>query len=197
MNPPTLSSESTDSPVLSRREALKRAALMLGVALTPSIFNGALLAQPAAAGTKSYFTAKQLATVGAMAERVLPKTDTPGALDAGVPAFIETMARGYLTADEVRTLTAGVADVDARSQAAHQRAFADLTAAQQDALLTKLAEDPNGKSGAFFRQFRELTVVGYFTSELVGKNVLHYDPVPGMYQGCLPISVTGNVNWTK
>lgn len=42
----------------------------------------------------------------------------------------------------------------------------------------KLATEPAEKSQAFW-QMRELTIIGYFTSELVGKTVLHYDPVPG------------------
>jgi hypothetical protein len=98
---------------------------------------------------------------------------------------------------ELGTLTAGLADVEGRSTAAHQKAFGQLTASQQDALLMKLASEPQGKSLAFFRQIRELTIVGYFTSETVGKTVLNYDPVPGRYEACVPISETGNVNWTK
>jgi glucoside 3-dehydrogenase (cytochrome c) hitch-hiker subunit len=39
-------------------------------------------------------------------------------------------------------------------------------------------------------------VLGYFTSEQVGRNVLHYDPVPGRYEACIPIDQVGRRNWT-
>jgi hypothetical protein len=39
-------------------------------------------------------------------------------------------------------------------------------------------------------------VFGYFTSEQVGRNVLHYDPVPGRYDACVPIDEVGRRNWT-
>jgi hypothetical protein len=183
--------------LMSRREALKRAALMLGVALSPALIDGVLRAQPAAGGKTVFLTAAQFATVSAVVERIFPKTNTPGALDVGVPAFVDLMAGGYMSPAELGTLTAGLADVEGRSTAAHQKAFGQLTASQQDALLMKLASEPQGKSLAFFRQIRELTIVGYFTSETVGKTVLNYDPVPGRYEACVPISETGNVNWTK
>ena len=43
----------------------------------------------------------------------------------------------------------------------------------------------------------ELTVLGYFTSETVGKTVLHYDPVPGRFEACIPLAEVGNRAWTK
>lgn len=195
---PTASDETASA--INRREAIKRAALLLGAAISPSLLSGIAHAQlPRAVGaTKTVFLSPaQLATAGAVAERIFPKTATPGALDAGVPGFIDVMAGGYLTAAEQARLTAGLADVEARSKAEHGRGFGEIGAAQQDALLMKLATEPAEKSQAFFRQMRELTIVGYFTSELVGKTVLHYDPVPGRYDGCIPISEVGNVNWTR
>lgn len=198
----SFSSTASDAtaPAINRREAIKRAALLLGAAISPSILSGALRAQApgaAASARPVFLSAAQLATAGAVVERILPKTATPGALDAGVPGFIDVMAGGYLTVEEQARLTAGLADVEARSKAAHGRGFGEIGAPQQDALLKKLATESDEISQAFFRLVRELTIVGYFTSELVGKTVLHYDPVPGRYDGCIPISEVGNVNWTR
>ena len=44
------------------------------------------------------------------------------------------------------------------------------------------------QSREHFLRVRELTIVGYFTSETVGKTVLHYDPIPGRYDGCIPLA---------
>lgn len=185
---------------MSRREAIKRATLFLGVAFSPSLLQGVMQAAEAAgaAGAKPvYLTAKQFEIVGGVAERILPRTDTPGALDVGVPAFIDLMFGKYLAPEDQQVVAAGLAEVDATSLAAHKKIFVQLTAAQQDALLTKLAEASKTKARTFFHQIKELTVLGYFTCETVGKTVLHYDPVPGRFDACLPLAEVGNRGWTK
>lgn len=185
--------------LLTRREAIRRAAVFLGVAFSPGLISGTLAAtaQPSAGAAVPSLDARQAELVAAIAERILPRSDTPGAADVGVPAFIDLMVGKYLSADDRRVFLAGLADVDARSRAAHQRGFGQLTAEQQDALLLKLAEASQAQEKTFFHQMKELTVIGYFTSEKVGRTVLHYDPVPGRYDGCVPIAEVGNVNWTK
>ena len=191
---------SVERPAITRREAIQRAAIFLGAALSPSLRSGVMRAQsaPAAAGAKPvYLTAQQLETAAALAERILPRTDTPGARDVGVPAFIDLMYGKYLSPEEKKLFAAGLAEVETASAAAHRRAFPQLATAQQDALLTRLAEAARNREGTFFYQLKELTVVGYFTAETVGKTVLHYDPVPGRFDACAPIAEVGNVNWTK
>lgn len=198
--PSALPPEPMDSFALTRREAIRRTALILGMAISPSILTGlmsAQVAQGAARATPKYLNAQQLATAGALAERIIPRTDTPGALDVGVPGFIDLMVGGYMADDEKHIFLAGLADVEARSSATHRRDFPRLAPAQQDALLQTLAEASQNKEKTFFYQLRELTLLGYFTSEPVGRNVLHYDPVPGRFDPCVPISEVGNVTWTR
>ncbi len=188
-----------DPALITRREALRRAAIFLGVALTPSFVTGVLEAQtvPTTGAKPAYLTGEQIATVGAVAERILPRTDTPGALDAGVPAFIDLMYGKYMTDEDRKLFASGLAAVEASSVATHQRGFTALTADQQDALLKTIAVGAQKQPKSFFAQIKELTIVGYFTSEPVGRNVLHYDPVPGPYKGCVPLAEVGNRSWTK
>lgn len=193
-------SESIESAAMSRREAIKRATLFFGVALSPSLLTGLMQAAtaPGAATAKPvYLSAKQFETAGAVADRILPRTDTSGALDVGVPAFIDLMYGKYLLAEDQKVVAAGLAEVEAASVAAHKKIFIQLTAAQQDAVLTTLAEASKTKTRTFFHQFKELTVLGYFSSETVGKEVLHYDPVPGRFEACIPLAEVGNKAWTK
>jgi len=196
-----VASSSVNSHTMTRREAIKRAALFLGVAISPSLLTGALHAATTSVAfgalPPAFLSAKQLETIAALAERILPRTDTPGAIDVGVPAFIDLMVGKYFSADERRMFTAGLAEFDAVSAAKHQGAFASLPIAQQDALLMELAVASQKKDKTFCHQIRELTVVGYFTSENVGRNVLHYDPVPGRFDACVPLSEVGNRSWTK
>jgi gluconate 2-dehydrogenase gamma chain len=183
---------------ISRREALQRAALLLGAAVSPSILACAERAatRPGGAATPAYLTAAQFAIASAMAERILPRTNTPGALDVGVPSFIDLAYGQFMTAAEKKTLADGLSAADAASQSTHRTAFASASADQQDAVLKSLASASAGQTGTFFPLIRQATIVGYFTSEEVGRKVLHYDPVPGRFDPCVPTSEVGNVNWT-
>lgn len=192
--------ESTDVSLLTRREAIQRAALILGVAISPSILAGVLRAQPtavSAAAKPQHLSAQQFAIAAAAVERIIPRTDTPGGADVGVPAFIDLMVGAFMTVAEQRMFKDGLAEVEAASRAAHKIGFTALTAAQQDAVLKRIAEASQMKEKSFFHQLRELTLLGYFTSEQVGKNVLHYDPIPGKFQADIPLAEVGNRAWTR
>ncbi len=184
---------------ITRREALQRAAIFLGAALSPSILAGALRAQtlPAGGAALRYLDPRQAATTAAAAERILPKTDTPGALDVGVPAFIDRMYGEYLTGDERFLFATGLKEIEALSRAKSGKGFAALDAAAQDDVLREIARASQGKDRTFFALLKELVVTGYFTSEQVGRTVLHYDPIPGRYDACIPIADVGNRNWTR
>jgi len=200
MSQPTLSSAPVQpqlADTMSRRDALKRAALFLGVALTPSLIANVLQTAVAPGAKAVFLSPAQLDLVTAIAERILPRTDTPGATDVGVPAFVDLMLGKYSSASEQQVFTVGLDEANAASLVAHAQSFVKISATQQDAILMKIAVASQKKEKTFFHQIKELTVVGYFTSEIVGRTVLHYDPVPGRFQGCVPISDVGNVLWTK
>jgi gluconate 2-dehydrogenase gamma chain len=194
------SAEDSDPQTINRREAIKRATLLLGVAISPSILAGIMRAQPAAANARPatvHFNKLQSASVAAAAERILPRTDTPGAGDVGVPAFIDLMYGRFMTEQEKSMFDSGLQGLEALSRRKHQRDFAQLTPAQQDDVLKGMAEASQAQEKSFFHQLKELTIVGYFTSEPIGKKVLHYDPIPGPYQACIPLSEVGNTSWTR
>ena len=179
---------------ISRREAIRRAVIVAGVAFAPAWLS--LVERDRTAAQTGALSAEQLALVAAIADRILPRTDTPGASDAGVPVFIDQLYGGFMTDAERQMLTTGLASVQAASAAAHRNSFSALTAVQQDDLLRGIARAEEGQAQGFFRLFRSATILGYFTSETVGRTVLHYDPVPGRYDGCLPIAEVGSRNWT-
>jgi hypothetical protein len=208
------SDEPTASSLIGRREAIRRAALLAGVvvapewlmAVDPAFAKASASAKATAdepAGTQvgpvaagSRLTSAHAAIAGAVADRILPRTDTPGAADVGVPAFIDRLYGEFMTPAERQMLTDGLEAVDAAARIAHGSGFSTLTADRQDALLRTIARAEEGKPSGFFRLIRSATILGYFTSEQVGRNVLHYDPVPGRYDGCVPIDQVGRRNWT-
>jgi hypothetical protein len=147
----------------------------------------------AAAGPATSLPPARAAVLAAAAERILPRTDTPGASDVGVPAFLARMLEGYVSAADRDTVWAGLDALEAAARAAHKRGFAEVPLGAQDALLRAAAET----DARFFLLLREYTLLGYFTSERVGREVLHYDPVPGRWDPCVPLAEVGDRLWTR
>jgi len=198
------SDEPTAPSLIGRREAIRRTALLAGVVVAPewlmaidpafAMAPAGKQVSPVAAGSR--LTSAQAAIAGAVADRILPSTDTPGAADVGVPAFIDRLYGEFMTPAERQMLTDGLNAVDAAARSAHGSGFSTLAADRQDALLRTIALAEEGRDQGFFRLIRSATILWYFSSEQVGRKVLHYDPVPGRYDGCVPIDQVGRRNWT-
>ena len=136
--------------------------------------------------------------MAAIADQILPDTDTPGARAAGVHHFIDALLAESYPASERKRFLEGLSDVDARAGRAWGRPFLQGAPADQRALLEQLdrealAAPPTRDEPAvpFFRTLKELTLVGYYTSEIGATRELHHAPVPGRYDGCVPLAQIG------
>ncbi len=185
---------------MNRRDAIKNAGILLGGVLSASAISGVLSgckAEPKIDWAPKYFTPEEGSLVEAIAERIIPKTDTPGAKDAGVPGFIDQMMAEFYEEKDKNAFRDGLKAVDAAAQKAHGKPFVSLTPEQQDEVLTaqdKEAYDENRPKDApthFFRTMKELTVLGFCTSEPGATQFLKYEAVPGAYHGCIPYSEVG------
>jgi gluconate 2-dehydrogenase gamma chain len=188
-----------DAPMnLTRRQALTGAALSFGaVWATLSVPAGAA-AQATATVPLSWqpraLTPQQARALDAMAELIVPATDTPGARAAGVPQFVDRAVADYYEPPEAALIRAGLDRLDADAEADQGVAFAALGAERQKALLgayeAEAGRQPRG-AAHFFPLLKELVTVGYFTSEPGATQALRYDPMPGHYLGCVPLSDIG------
>lgn len=193
---------------VTRREAIRRVALLMGGAVSAPAILGVLAgckAEPdAGVEFKPVFlTAAQAAVVAEVAEIMIPRTDTPGATDVGIAPFIDKMMKDTYSKDEQQRFVAGLADFEARAKREHGRAFLELEPAQRAALV-KQVHDPaveadrqstvplEKRRRPFILTMKELTLLGYFTSEPGATQVLQYRPVPGAYQACIPLAQAGN-----
>jgi glucoside 3-dehydrogenase (cytochrome c) hitch-hiker subunit len=190
----SIDQQSSDQAIVSRREAIRRVALLTGIAVSPEWLSAVGRAQ-APAG-KPYLTPARAAVLAAVADRILPRTDTPGAADVGVASFIDRLYGEYMTPAEQKLLLAGLDAIEGAAKRTHGAAFATLPVTAQDTVLRGVASADEGRDPSPFALIRSATVLGYFTSEQVGRNVLHYDPIPGAYDGCVPIDQVGRRNWT-
>jgi hypothetical protein len=141
----------------------------------------------------------QYATVTAMAELIIPRTDTPGARDVGTSDFIDLMLTEWYEEPQRKHFLDGLAGVDSRTKGLFGRSFVDVSAEQQSEILMELGAkmveanerprsspwgyDPTNEMN-FYAMFRRLTLTAYFTSEDGATKDLHFEIIPDHYQGC-------------
>ncbi len=201
---------------MNRREFLQCAAVLVGtasmsghaLALSQSQMTYLAAADDYVKKPASLFTPQQREIVAAAAEVVIPRTDTPGAIDAGVPHFIELMVQDWLNDDERALFMAGLKDLETRIPRELGAPYDKLTAEQQLSVLEAL-ENAAGDSSwyaqgnvrrayisdaPFICQFKELTIWGFFTSEVGAKQVLRYNPMPMKFDGHYPRKA-GDTTW--
>lgn len=186
---------------MNRRDAVKRMTALLGCALSAPTAAGILSGCTASTDTgwaPTTLTDRQNEVVTAIAERIIPATDTPGAEAARVNRFIDAVLTESWFPEQVETFTAGVDAVDGRAREAFGGAFVDLSEDDQTALIAELDDEAFGAAAVidrehppFFRLMKELTVVGYYTSEIGASEELQINLVPGRWEGCLPVSEVG------
>jgi len=153
-------------------------------------------------------TSSQRELVRALVEIIIPRTDTPGALDAKADHFIELTVAHYMTADERKTFVTGLNALQAEMDNTGDKVINSARLTDQ---LTKLEEQHadaawyqmgnrlgNGfDSGApFICQLKELTVVGFFMSKVGATQVLRHNPMPGDFKGETPLA-TDQPSWAR
>jgi len=136
------------------------------------------------------------ALVIAAAERIIPATDTPGATQAGVAKFVETMLAGWYPAADRDRFVRGLIGLDERSRARGAGDFLSLTVPQQDEVLVQLDDEvsalrattPAQANAHWFAMLKYLTVWGYCTSEVAMRETLHNWPQPMRYDGNVAVT---------
>ncbi len=153
----------------SRRDALK----IIGAIGTTCAFPFAadeLYGQSAAAsGAARFFTSDEMATLGVLADLIIPPTDTPGGSGAGVPRYIDMVVSG--NAGHQTLFRQGLEWLDGAGAAPGKARFRDLDEAAQVALLTPLCEAADAgqldhPGARFFAALKNMTADGYYTSRI-------------------------------
>ncbi|HRI78399.1 MAG TPA: gluconate 2-dehydrogenase subunit 3 family protein [Cyclobacteriaceae bacterium] len=188
---------------MNRREALQRASLVLGYAISAPVMSGILngcKAAPELNYKPVFFTEDQAGIMAEIAEIIIPKTDTPGAKDVGVPAFMDKLIKECFKKEDQDSFLAGLAKFDGDAKAAYGSNFLDLDTGQQQDHVKKVhdaaidAAKKGEKERPFILKTKELVMAGFFTSEPGATQVLQYEAVPGAYHGCVPLAEIGK-NW--
>ena len=186
---------------MNRRDVIKRTAVLMGgIVSAPTIM--AIMkgckAKPTVDWKPAFFTEDQAITITEIAEIIIPATDTPGAKDVGVPAFIEEMIQKVYGQEDRDRFMTGLQSFMQDAEAKYDDAFIDLEAAEQLEFVKQVhdaAIQENTQKRPFILIVKELTLTGFFTSQPGATEVLQYEAIPGRYFGCKPLSEVGGKTW--
>ena len=177
---------------MERREAVKYISLLLGGTLVGA--NAFLTGCKSEGAREMAFTQDDIAYLDEVAETILPTTSTPGAKAAKVGQFMTVMVNDCYTEADQKVFHEGLDKLNDAADKKFNNNFMKLTPQQRHDLLVQLdaeqkeyqkkkkKEDPSH----YFRMMKELTLLGYFTSEIGSTQARRYVPVPGKFEGCIP-----------
>jgi Gluconate 2-dehydrogenase subunit 3 len=197
---------------MNRRDALKNTLLAMGYTITVpsliSIFNSCS-SNTSSSFKPLFLSADQAAVIAELAETILPKTQTPGAKELNIDRFIDKMLHQVFSPEKQQLFVTGLNDFEKKSKELNGKTFIDSSPEQRTKLLTKLEQETektppsvwgiNLKKDAgplpFYRQAKSLVLLGYFTSQEIGKKVLVYDPVPGPFKADVPVTPSTKISF--
>lgn len=195
---------------MNRREAIQRTAMILGYAVSAPALAGVLQgckATPGVAFKPMFFTDDQARTVEILSAIIIPKTSTPGAVDVGVPAFIDRMLKEVYNKEGQDDFLKGLADLNTDAEKTYGNVFSSCSSSEQQELFKKHHDaafavpiakpalgwwNPRpGVKKPFILNVKELVLLGFFTSQAGATEVLRYEQVPGPFKGCVPFAEVG------
>jgi hypothetical protein len=192
---------------MDRREAIRRVAFLMGGTISAPALSGLLggcKTNTKESAALQSFTPEAKSLVAEIAETMIPETATPGAKAAKVEDFIVTMIEDCYPEKDQKVFFSGLDMINKESQAAYKRSFVELQPNERIEILKKVEKetfasrdkqkDQKEKDPQFYFQFKELALLGYFTSEPGAKQALEYVQVPGSYNGCVPLK-SGQKAW--
>lgn len=189
---------------IDRRDLLKGIAIVLGAAISPGCQRAAQvpLAQRRAGAPR--WNVEQRAIAHRCADLIMPATDTPSALAVGVGEFMDYVTNVWLQPSELKELLAGLDGLQKAARNQFNADFVDLAEVDQVALLTQM-ESADASANArtadlldskVFARLKELTVVGYYATEIGTKQEREYVPMPGRYDGYYKLRRVGK-QWSS
>jgi gluconate 2-dehydrogenase gamma chain len=190
---------------MNRREALQLLAGGAVLQLQPIELLAAIRKARAVLGTEPVLRtldSHRDATITAIAEMIIPKTETAGAADIGASKFVDLILTEWCTDEERTRFLNGLADVDQQTQERFGAKFINCSQGHKAEILTNLGEQmakerellvergPRYRGSAptpennFYYMLRKLVLNAYYTSEEGAVNELGFQIIPDHYDSC-------------
>ncbi len=187
---------------MDRRDALRRVALLTGAAISAPFATAFLQSCETEASSVSeglqFFTPQQFDVFNELAERIMPKTDTPGAKDAKVANLIDEIIANYYSKEDAKNFAAQVDAFEADCNTANGKSFTKMTDEERDNYLTtveeaayKARESGTNSQEIFWFNAKNSVLSTFFMTEAGCTQVLQHVAVPGPFQGCVPMTDAG------
>ena len=196
-----------------RREAIRRLSICLGGTISVPVLSGFLAGCSSPSDQQEFspqsLSPYQLENIGLIAESIIPRTDSPGALDAGVEKFIDTLLTNFYSSDNRRTFLADLDEFIQSSDETLPESFATASLEKRNKYIREIdaktfpspeekesveysdVDEPVGpEHKPFFWQLKDLVLIGYYTSEIGATRELHIAPYTD-YQGDIPLDSVG------
>ena len=191
---------------MNRREAISAVGFLVGgTVIGAEAFLSGCSSKPSSPAVNGVLTSDQIAFLDEVGETILPTTaSSPGAKEAKVGEFMDIMLKDCYSPADQKIFMDGVATLDNASKAKYDNGFVKLKAEEKHALLltidgeaskykdTRKPEDPETH---YYSMMKQLTLLGYFTSEVGATKALSHVAVPGRYEACVPLK-PGQKAWS-
>ena len=174
---------------MDRREVLKLSSALLGYTIVggtaAAVLSGCKTDASAMPADLDLFDKSTYDLIVDVTERIIPRTDTPGAKDANVVSYIHMRLKNFSTEEESAAMFNDLKLFDTRSEDKYNKPYNHLLEAEKDEIMKLMQAEASKKDDHIFNKLKRETMVGFFTSEEGATQVLRFDPIPGSYQGCI------------
>ena len=187
---------------MNRREALTRMVAITGAMAIGAEFFLTGCQHPEAKKRTLALTPTELALLDEVGETIIPATNSPGAKAAGVGPFMAMIARDCYDDASYASFRGGLAKIEESSQKHHGKPFVAVSPSDRTALLNEfdreqrayMKEKKRADPPHFFKLMKELTLLGFFSSEVGCTKAMRYVESPGSFDGNV-IYKTGDRAW--
>ena len=180
---------------MNRREAISAVSLLLGGTIVGAdLFLSGCRNPDTKVGEELTFDKDKIAFLDEIGETILPATTTPGAKAAKIGEYMQVIVKDCYENKNQKIFMEGLTKINDASKKKFDKSFMQADAKQRTALLVELDNEQkeymkkkeSNESSHYFRMMKELTLLGYFTSEIGCTQALRYVDVPTKYEGCVP-----------
>lgn len=174
---------------MQRREAIKQTAAMIGMSiLGADIFlTGCSIPEK----RQGLFSKDDIALMDEIGETILPDSDrSPGAKAAHIGEFMKSYINDCYGENDQEIFIAGLEQIQEDSRKSYHQDFLNISNKKRFDLLSEYDEQSrasnNLKKIHFFTMMKQVTILGYFSSEVGATKAMRYNIGPGHYDGCTP-----------
>lgn len=191
---------------MNRRDAITRVGLLVGgTVIGAEAFLSGCTKRSSEEVSKIGFSNDVVFLLDEIGETILPETAlSPGAKATGIGEFMKTMVADCYEKSEQKIFFDGISLLQNTSTQKFNKNFTELSAEEKHDLLVALDSEAKEhrkskkeeEPAHYFTMMKQLTLWGYFTSEIGSTKALRYVPIPGRYEGCTDY-VKGERAWAE